>query len=403
MTMQIRKLICLGLGLYLIHGLCSMGSATPLEESLDVNKGNTLINAAERASMMADITRGLQYPKEKLQDAKNLFFQDSSLHESAGDIRLKTTDSLLNNKIIAGQYANTVLENAIGAISRGMDTKTNGIPVMVYNPLSLEREDVVSIHLKFQNAPPPFIHVYNADKYEVRSQVIARHANSLDVIFLAKMSYSGVEVFNIIPSLDSSRMPMRLKVTPLSLENYKYRIELNKNGDISRIYDKAAKQEMLSKPIQLELYNDKPGTFMAPGNPFTGGKSTPRNIVKVKPEIKVIEQGPVRGTIQVRRVYAGSEYIQKIQLSAGGAGDHLVIDQQINWKTKGSVLKTVFPLTVSNTTAVYDSGFAVIQPVSPEPASGENPVKQWANIDRVDKSYGIAILQDSIYGWEKTQ
>jgi alpha-mannosidase len=42
-------------------------------------------------------------------------------------------------------------------------------------------------------------------------------------------------------------------VTESSLENARYRVQLNQDGDVSSIYDKSLSKELLSAPIRLAI------------------------------------------------------------------------------------------------------------------------------------------------------
>jgi alpha-mannosidase len=65
------------------------------------------------------------------------------------------------------------------------------------------------------------------------------------------------------------RVESTLKVTPTSLENHRYRITLNDDGDVASIFDKQLNRELLAAPIRLAIKNDTPaqwprGTWIGP-------------------------------------------------------------------------------------------------------------------------------------------
>ena len=77
----------------------------------------------------------------------------------------------------------------------------------------------------------------------------------------------GVATFSAVPLvIDSGETkqkppPGNLTVSPTLLENDEIRVELNKAGDITRIYDKEAKREVLPAGAianQLQAFEDRP-------------------------------------------------------------------------------------------------------------------------------------------------
>jgi len=47
-----------------------------------------------------------------------------------------------------------------------------------------------------------------------------------------------------------------MKATQSSLENDRYQIKLDEHGDVSSIFDKKVKRELLSAPIRLAISTD---------------------------------------------------------------------------------------------------------------------------------------------------
>ena len=74
---------------------------------------------------------------------------------------------------------------------------------------------------------------------------------------------------------------------------------------------------------------------------------------------------------------------------------------EIEWRNMRSLLKTQFPLAVSNPKASYDLGLGVIERGNNTPKLYEVPAQMWADITKVDGSCGVSILSDSKYGWDK--
>ena len=77
-----------------------------------------------------------------------------------------------NDEIMAFNGFAAVLTDSAGAVSRGLDTRVKGKAVVVYNPLAIEREDVVEAQIGFGRKVPA-VQVFGPDGKEVPSQVTA--------------------------------------------------------------------------------------------------------------------------------------------------------------------------------------------------------------------------------------
>jgi alpha-mannosidase len=116
---------------------------------------------------------------------------------------------------------------------------------------------------------------------------------------------------------------------------------------------------------------------------------------------RIVERGPARVVLEITRAKENSTYTRLIQLYCGGAEDRIDIVNKINWQTPNTLLKATFPLSVSNEKATYDLGLGTIQRGSNTDQMYEVPAQQWADITASDGSYGVAILNNCKYGWDK--
>ena len=64
-------------------------------------------------------------------------------------------------------------------------------------------------------------------------------------------------------------------------------------------------------------------------------------------------------------------------------------------------MKASFPLDASNETATYDLGFGVIERPTNTEKKYEVPAQQWADLTNRDGTFGVTILNDCKYGWDK--
>jgi len=99
--------------------------------------------------------------------------------------------------------------------------------------------------------------VFGPDGREVPAQF-----DNGKVIFLARAPAVGFAVYDIRPPMGPADVT-RMKATQSSLENDRYQIKLDEHGDVSSIFDKKVKRELLSAPIRLAISTDNPRQWPA--------------------------------------------------------------------------------------------------------------------------------------------
>src|SRR5437016_3604946 len=353
-----------------------------------MRKNELLADAAEKASVAAAWLGGRPYPLERLNSAWTLVMGGQFHDLLPGTATPKAFEFAWNDDVIAMNQFAGVLTSAVTGITSAMDTNTRGIPIVVYNPLNVDREDVVEASIAFPNGPPHAVRVIGPDGKEVPSQL-----TSGKVLFAAKVPPVGFAVYDVQPA-DSFLSAGDLKVTESSLENARYRVAIDKKGDVASIFDKKLDRELLAAPIRLAISTDNPRQWPAWNMDFEDEQRAPRNFVSGDAKFRVTEAGPVRVAIEVERETEGSKFVQTIRLSTGDAGNRVEFSNVIDWKTKEANLKATFPLAAANKLATYNWDVGTIQRPNEEERQFEVASHQW--IDLTDKSgaYGATILTD---------
>ena len=189
-----------------------------------------------------------------------------------------------------------------------------------------------------------------------------------------------------------------LRVDESSLDNSRYRVKLDSNGDISSVFDKQVRRELLQEPIRLELRNDPSPDKPAWRILWDTVNSKPREYVP-SPSVRVVEHGPVRAAIEITRRTAGSTFVQRVMLTEGG--DRVDVENLIDWRSPNSLLKASFSFVAANAKATYDLGLGTIERGNNTPEHYEVPAQKWTDLTDASGSFGVAILNDSKYGWDK--
>ena len=365
-------------------------------------KNELLADAAERASTAAAWLGGAVYPREKLRESWIRCIWHQFHDDLTGTSIPEAYEFSWNDEIISLNQFSAVLEDGVGAVARYLDTEVDGQPVVVYNPLAIEREDVVEADVLFADGTPSAVRVYDPDGREIPSQIADIEGDTVTVLFLANVPSVGFAVFDVRPSDTPSALKTGLSVTERNIENERYRVRIDDNGDVASIYDKAVGKELLENPIRLALFRNVSPVWPAWEITYDTVTADPAEYVAGPVSARVVESGPVRAAVEITRKAGESTFTQRINLAAGKAGNRLEFDNDFDWRTKGRLLKAVFSLTASNEKATYDLGLGTIQRGNNTENLYEVPAQQWADITDSGGGYGAAVINDCLYGWDKS-
>ncbi|MBK9376433.1 MAG: chitobiase/beta-hexosaminidase C-terminal domain-containing protein [Holophagales bacterium] len=360
----------------------------------------SLAFAAEAAAVAADGLGGAAYPREALGEAWVRFLWHQFHDDLTGtSIPEAYTFSWNDETISAGAFAD-VLGSSVGAVSRALDTRGAGVPLVVFNPLALEREDAVEALVRFPGEAPRAVRVTGPDGRDVPAQVVSRDGPSATVVFVARVAPTSFSAFTVAPS--SARPTTgETKVTASSLENTRLSVRLDAVGNVASVFDKLLGRELLSGPLALQLFEDEPRKWSAWEVEYAALSAPPREVVAGPAKVRVVEEGPARVALEVVRTAAGSTFTQTLRLAAGAAGDRLEIVTDVDWRTKATLLKAAFPLAAASRTATYDLGLGVVERGTNRPNAYEVPAQQWAGVADASGVFGVAVLNDSRHGWDR--
>ena len=184
------------------------------------------------------------------------------------------------------------------------------------------------------------------------------------------------------------------------LENEYLRVEFNMDGDISRIFDKKAGREVLPSGAlanQFQAFEDRPKSWDAwDVDIFYDDKVW---LAEAAGSIRVVEYGPLRRTVEIKRRIQNSEFTQRISLPHHSA--RLDFETRIQWVERHTLLKVAFPVDVLSPQATYEIQWGnVTRPThrntSWDWARFETCAQKWVDLSEGD--YGVSLLNDCKYG-----
>jgi len=380
----------------------SAGSLTSEAYMKRWNRKNELLaQSAEPLAVAADWLGGIPYPFPSLNGAWWLTL-GSQMHDILpGTCIPKAYEYAWNDEVLSQNKFASILESSAGTIIRTMDTRGEGKALVVYNPISVSREDVVEADVLFPEGTPEFIRVSGPDGNEVPFQVLSRTKVSFRILFLANVPSFGLACYHVWPSKTENELKSVLLTGSNFLENEFYKVTLNANGDVSSILDKKLNKELLSSPARLEFQKEHPEYWPAWNMDWKDRKIPPAGTVDGLPKITLTENGPVRVSFKVERTARNSVFIQNISLSAGESGKRIIFRNTVDWQSKGVSLKASFPFTASNDVATYNLGLGTIERATNNEKKYEVPSREWFDLTDKSGAYGITVLEDCKFGSDK--
>lgn len=363
------------------------------------SQNEILADMCERACVVADALTSYKYPKGIIDTAWKRVIQHQFHDDIPGTSTMKVYNDSWNDYYVSLSQFKNEYEGATGAIANELDTSwCSECAVIVNNPVAAKRRGAVEAHVKL-NHNAKYVKVLDENGKEVPSQVKSKNGKEFDVIFEAKAPSCGFRVYDVTASDKRCTLKSDLKVTEHSLENGRYRILFNKNGDIASIIDKKIKIQLLSKPIKLAMLHDL-GALNYPSwemrkedidaEPYCYANT---------PIFEIEENGPARIAVKVTRDLDYSKAVQIVSIDAGS--DVIRVDNYIDWQSRRTLLKAQFPFTCVNKTATYDLGLGCIERGNNTENLYEVPAQKWADITDSSGNYGVSVFSDCKYGWDK--
>ncbi len=184
------------------------------------------------------------------------------------------------------------------------------------------------------------------------------------------------------------------------LENRFLRVEFNTAGDITRIYDKRAGREVLPPGAvanQFQAFEDRPMNWDA----WDVDIFYDDNMWLAEPaeSIRVIEAGPLRAALEIKRRILNSTYTQVISLAYNSR--RLDIETGMNWRERHILLKVAFPVDILSPVATYEIQWGSVQRPTHRNtgwdwARFETCAQKWVDLSEGD--YGVSLLNNGKYG-----
>jgi len=293
------------------------------------------------------------------------------------------------------------LDFSLETILNAADTRGEGIPLAVFNPLFWTRTEPVTAEVALPKGTEG-VTVLASDGKPVPVQILEKRADADRTRFRLAFIASDVPSFGYrIYRATGAAQPGEIEtsgaplfVSASAMENAFFRIAIDpKTGWIKSFYDKRVNKEVFSGPANvLQAIADEPESMSAWE---LGLKGAPENLGTAGATVEVVEKGPVRAVLRVRTPVRHSLFVQDLILYAGLA--RLDVRMTIDWQERNLMIKAAFPLNLKSGQAEFEIPFGSIT----RPADGaEVPALRWVDVSDRASGTGLSLLNDCKYGFD---
>lgn len=342
-----------------------------------------LLQTAEHAAAQAMLLAAAPYPQEPLARAWETVLLNQFHDILPGSSVREVYEDCAEDYARVRAVGEAAVEGALAALTQRVSASAGR--VLVFNPLSWARQDVGRLPAEWGIA-------------------------GQDVTDLDGAEWTLIPLAGWVPSCGYALTPIgdigpgeTLVAEDRLLENRFFRLRFDEHDEIASVYDRQAEREVLAGPGNaLVAFEDRPLYWDAwDVDVFYQDKPYPLRGVA---EARVVERGPLRAGIEVRREVAdglGSVIVQRVYLYRDLR--RIDFETRVDWREQQTLLKVAFPVAVHSPRATYDIQFGNVERpthwnTSWDWARFEVCGHKWADLSEGD--YGVSLLSDSKYGWD---
>ena len=360
--------------------------------------------AAERFCLLANRLVGFSCPHEELlRGWKNLLF--NQFHDILAGCAIESAytdaDYLFGETMSITERA---INQALQGICRKIDTgaasdtafkvrhegrlvwhhETLGTPIIVFNPHPFPVQDAVILRINAAcmtdetGSEAPFQYV----RGEQTNGEDDRNVISLQV----RIPPLGYRVYRAFARREKKEVFPEVRVTETSLENEKIRVEFDRaTGEIARIIEKKT-GDLLAKGGFSTVLTDETACDTWAHNQFDLGEVCG---TFGQPRFRILEQGCVRGALQIQTVFGHSVLTREYRLYADS--EEIKVKVCVDYHERHKALKFCFPAKDRVTCEIPFGS------ITRKLKNGEDPFGKWF------ASAGIAVANNGKYGYDSTE
>ncbi len=351
-------------------------------------------DAAERTAVMADWLGAARYPAADMTQNWQRFIWHQFHDDLTGTSIPRAYEFSWNDELLALKKFSDVLTHSVSGIARQMDTRVSGQPVVVYNNETTPVRAIAQVELKDNRD----YRVTDANGRSVASQVIERDGKRV-LLFDAAIPATGMAVYGVKAAGNKN---MAAATTGRTIQSSRYQLTVDDFGDVVSLIDKKNNRQLVAngKSLRLVVFDD------CRSEAWPAWEILKRTLDKaplpVHDAVEIsIQPGSLRQTLVIKKKYGESDIIQRIHLYEGAQADRIDFENEVDWRSLNALLKAEFPLSVANAEATYDIGLGSVRRGNNRDNSFEVYAHEWTDLTDRKGDYGVTLLNDSRYGWDK--
>lgn len=358
-----------------------------------------LADMAERSSVMASYLGTAEYNQESLNRSWKRVIAHQFHDDMPGTSCQRVYKRSWNDLAMSMNQFASELEAAAASVSRLMKTDfCTGIPVMVYNPIECRRTGAVTVRL--ENINKPYVRVYDEAGEEIKCQIKNTAGDITEIVFMADVPGMGTRIYDFRPSDTACGVKSKISIKGNIMENQKYIVTLNKNGDISSVIDKEQNGiELLRKPVSLGLFKYKGSKYWPAWEMNYKEANREADRIPSAVSVAIEEQGPARAAFKVVQKDGSSTFTNIIALT--DQSEIVEVYSEIEWQSLRTLAKNRFCFTAENEKASFDLGLGAIERGNMHEKLFEVPAQKWVDITDKSGAYGVSVISECKYGWDK--
>ena len=358
--------------------------------------------AAESGAAMADWLGAVDYPKYQLTEAYRRFIWHQFHDDLPGTCIVDAYTFTWNDQMLSQNQFASIIGSSVAGITSAMNTKVKGTPIAVYNPVSAPNSDIVTVKIPL-SAKYKSVKVIAPDGKEAPSQILSRNKDNVKVAFAHSAPSMSVDVYDFRPQIVPQANKIALKVNGKEMENAIYKLAVNDDGDICSLIDKRNGKQLVKagESFSLEAFPNNTSDRWPAWEILKSVIDQKPVVVNQSVKISTESEGPLMAVLKIEKTYGSSKFTQRIILTSGAEDDRIDIKTDVDWQSENTLLKAAFPFSFAAKEASYDLGLGFIKRGNNTDQAYEVPAQQWADMTAEDGSYGVTIMNDCKYGWDK--
>jgi alpha-mannosidase len=354
----------------------------------------------EKFSSIATILGSESYPQRKINKAWDKTNLNQFHDVLPGSSITAVYNDAFNDAEIALNQLNGTLKNAMNGIGNRINTEGEGKALVLYNPLSWDRDDMVESEVILSSEGKD-IAVLDEGGKEVPSQIVNKNGAKVTVSYKAKVPAMGYTVYRAVERTATiNNTTINVDNTNKIIENQFFKLTLDQaTGNISSLYDKVNEKEVFENGKQgneLQVLEDTPKEWDAWDVDGDDMKKDPI-LINDLVSIELVENGANKATYRIAKKWSDSTFVQDITLYSDI--NRIDVGMNVEWNEHQKLLKVAFPMNILNPDkATYEIAYSAIDRTTDKASSKfEVSGHKWADISK--DGYGVSILNDSKYGW----